>query len=221
MRKHLALLAALGIVAAGPQVSKAADAGADKAPTKSGTSSPAKIDAGATSKPDAAAPGKTSGAPPKADPGSPDKVEWLAFDVAATKAQAQKKHMIVDIYTTWCGWCKVMDRETYSNPQVVAYLHENFVLAKVNGESSAKLKWKGKDLTERQFAKAVGVNGYPSTYFFKPNAELLGGLSGFLMPPDFMIYAQYVATKWYEKGKIQAYADSIRAAAKQPETTQQ
>ncbi|MGH7680367.1 MAG: thioredoxin family protein [Candidatus Eiseniibacteriota bacterium] len=205
MRRLLALLAAFVIVAAGPQVSKAAEPPpADKAPSKSSTKS-----GGSTPKADA---------PTKADA---DKIEWLAFDAAATKAKAQEKHMIVDIYTTWCGWCKVMERETYANPQVVAYLHDNFILAKVNGESSAKLRWKGRDLTERQFAKTVGVNGYPSTYFFKPNAELLGGMSGFLMPPDFMIYAQYVATRYYEKGKIQAYADSIRATAKQPETTQQ
>lgn len=189
MRRHLALLATLGLLA-WPHPSTAAE--------------PAQPE-----KPQA-----------KAEiPNDPDKVEWLAFDVAATKAQAQKKHMIVDIYTAWCGWCKVMDRETYTNPEVVAYLRDNFVLAKVNGESSAKLKWRGKDLTERQFAKAVGVTGYPSTYFFKPNSELLGGMSGFLMPPDFMMYAQYVATRWYEKGKISAYADSIRAAARQPATT--
>jgi uncharacterized protein YyaL (SSP411 family) len=155
----------------------------------------------------------TGKAPAKQDAAKPtQKLEWLAFDVATTRALAQKKHMIVDIYTTWCGWCRVMDQQTYGNPEVAAYLRENFVLAKVNGESTAKLKWLGKDLTERQFARAVGVNGYPATYFFKPDAQLLGGMSGFLQPPEFMIYAQYVATKWYEKGKIKAYADSIRAA---------
>lgn len=187
MKRQLALLATLGLLATWPHAAIAAD----PTPTQKG---PAKTEA--------------------AD--APDKLDWLAFDAAATKAEAQKKHMIVDIYTTWCGWCKIMERETYTNPQVVAYLRENFILAKVNGESTAKLKWRGRDLTERQFAKAVGVNGYPSTYFFKPNAELLGGMSGFLMPPDFMIYAQYVATRWYEKGKIQAYADSIRASASKP-----
>jgi uncharacterized protein YyaL (SSP411 family) len=150
---------------------------------------------------------------PKGEAAKPaEKLEWLAFDAASVKAKAQQKHMIVDIYTTWCGWCRVMDKQTYGNPTVAAYLRENFVLAKVNGESTARIKWAGKDLTERQFAKAVGVSGYPATYFFKPDAQLLGGMSGYLEPPEFMLYAQYVATKWYEKGKIGAYADSLRAA---------
>ena len=145
---------------------------------------------------------------------SGDKLEWLAFDAAAARAKDQKKHLIVDIYTTWCGWCRVMEQQTYADSEVVAYLRENFVLAKVNGESSAKLRWLGKELTERQFARAVGVTGYPATYFMKPDAELLGGMGGFLRPPEFMIYARFVGSRWYEKGKFNDYIDSLRAAAK-------
>jgi thioredoxin-related protein len=148
------------------------------------------------------------------------KLDWLAFDVAAARAQEQKKHLIVDIYTTWCGWCRVMEQQTYSDPEVQAYLRQNFVLAKVNGESSARMRWRGKDLTERQFARAVGVTGYPATYFLKPDAELLGGVGGFLRVPDFMLYARYVGSRWYEKGKISAYADSVHRAEGPPGTPQ-
>ena len=151
--------------------------------------------------------------PPPADAGTGPKLSWLTFDAATELAAKQKKHMIVDIYTTWCGWCKVMDRNTYGDPQVSTYLNENFVLAKVNGESMATMHWKGKELTERQFAKEVGVTGYPATYFMKPDAELLGGVAGYIKTPDFMMYARYVNTRWYEKGKVQDYVDSLRAAA--------
>lgn len=138
------------------------------------------------------------------------RVQWLAFDAAVAKAQKENKHLIVDIYTNWCGWCKVMDRQTYGNAEVAEYLTANFALAKVNGESASKLTWNGKTISEREFAKAVGVTGYPSTYFMKPNAELLGGVSGYIKSPDMMIYAKYVHTKFYEKGKLQQFADSLR-----------
>jgi thioredoxin-related protein len=162
------------------------------------------------SKPTAEPPKPAAGAP-AAESGS--KLSWLEFDAATDLAAKQKKHLIVDIYTTWCGWCKVMDRQTYGDPQVSSYLIDNFVLAKVNGESSAKMHWKGRELTERQFAREVGVTGYPATYFMKPDAELLGGVAGYIKSPDFMMYARYVSTKWYEKGNVQQYADSLRAAA--------
>lgn len=139
------------------------------------------------------------------------KLDWLAFDAAAARASKEGKHVIVDIYTTWCGWCRVMDRETYGNPQVATYLAQNFVLAKVNGESSAKIHWKGREITERQFTREVGVAGFPTTFFLKPDLDVLGGVPGFIQPGDFMVYARYVSTRWYEKGKIQDYVKEEQA----------
>jgi thioredoxin-related protein len=141
---------------------------------------------------------------------TPAKVHWLTFDAAVEKAQKENKHLIVDIYTNWCGWCKVMDRQTYGNDEVAAYLNQHFALAKVNGESSSKLTWNGKTLTEREFARAVRVTGYPATYFMKPNAELLGGVPGYIKSPDMMIYAKFISTKYYEKGTLQQFEDSLR-----------
>jgi thioredoxin-related protein len=157
----------------------------------------------------------TAASPPPSPPAAktPEKLDWLAFDAATEQAKKENKHLIVDIYTSWCGWCRVMERQTYGNPEVAAYLKSNFILAKVNGESSSTLHWKGQAMSERQFAKTVGVTGYPSTFFMKPDAELLGGVPGYIKSPDFMIYAQYISTRWYEKGKIQAYVDSLRNAS--------
>jgi thioredoxin-related protein len=133
------------------------------------------------------------------------KLPWLAFDAATDKAKKENKHLIVDVYTTWCGWCKVMERQTYGNAEVAEYLTENFVLAKVNGESSAEIHWKGEVMTERAFARKVGVTGFPTTYFLKPDAEVIGGAPGFIPPDNFIIYAKYVSTRWYEKGSPQEY----------------
>ena len=142
------------------------------------------------------------------------KLPWLAFDAATERAKRENKHLIVDVYTTWCGWCKVMDRQTYGNAVVADYLTENFVLAKVNGESSAEIHWKGKVMTERSFARSIGVTGFPTTYFLKPDAEMIGGAPGFISPGNFIIYAKYVSTRWYEKGSPQEY---IKATGQTPQ----
>jgi thioredoxin-related protein len=139
------------------------------------------------------------------------KLDWLAFDAAATLAGKEGKHVIVDVYTTWCGWCKVMERQTYGDSEVAEYLARNFVLAKVNGESSAKIHWQGREMTERQFARETRVTGFPTTFFLKPDLEMLGGVPGFIRPHDFMLYARYVGTRWYEKGKIQDFIKEEQA----------
>ena len=143
------------------------------------------------------------------------KLPWLAFDAATDRAKKENKHIIVDVYTTWCGWCKVMDKQTYSNTDVADYLTQNFVLAKLNGESSSQIHWKGKTMTEREFARSVGVTGFPTTYFLKPDAEIIGGAPGFIRAGDFMIYAKYITTRWYEKGTPQEYLKSLQQVPQQ------
>ncbi|HET9252641.1 MAG TPA: thioredoxin family protein [Candidatus Eisenbacteria bacterium] len=190
MRKHLALLASVSLLLLGtPPLGQA----------KPDSQKPATADKKASETQDKKAADAT-------------KLDWLALDAAVDKAKSQNKHVIVNVYTTWCGYCRMMDKQTFGNDEVAAHLRENFVLAKVNGESSSKVHWQGQEMTERQFARAVGVTGFPATYFLKPNAEMLGGVSGYIRSPDFMIYAKYVSTKWYEKGKLQAYVDSLRAS---------
>jgi len=80
MRQHLALLASLCLLAAGPSPNTASA----KEPSKTGDG--------------------------KAAAKSSDKLEWLAFDAATQKANSQNKHMIVDVYTSWCGWCRIMEK---------------------------------------------------------------------------------------------------------------
>lgn len=194
MRKHLALLASVSLLLAWTPPAGQAKPDPEK---------PATTDKKTTETKD-----KTGAEASKAE----TKLDWLALDAAVGKAKAQNKHVIVNVYTTWCGYCRMMDKQTFGNEEVANHLRQNFVLAKVNGESSSKVHWQGQEMTEREFARAVGVTGFPATYFLKPNADMLGGVSGYIKTPDFMIYARYVSTKWYEKGNIQAYVDSLRAS---------
>ena len=49
------------------------------------------------------------------NPGSGLNLKWHSFDEGSTKAKAEGKQILIDIYTDWCHWCKVMDEKTYSD----------------------------------------------------------------------------------------------------------
>ncbi|MCX8081452.1 MAG: DUF255 domain-containing protein [Bacteroidia bacterium] len=71
-------------------------------------------------------------------------VNWLTFKEAQEKNKVLPKPFLVDIYTDWCGWCKVMMRTTYSNPGLASYINQNFYPVKFNAESKDTIEFDGK-----------------------------------------------------------------------------
>jgi uncharacterized protein YyaL (SSP411 family) len=61
-------------------------------------------------------------------------VTWYAWNDAYPLAKQNKKLILVDVYTNWCGWCKKMDRDVFSDPDVENMLSDNFVNVKLNPE---------------------------------------------------------------------------------------
>ncbi len=70
------------------------------------------------------------------------------FEDALAKAKSEDKILIVDVYTDWCGWCKKMDKEAYSNQDVKDLIAGSFVFVKLNAEGTGKIKYNGKTYTE-------------------------------------------------------------------------
>ena len=40
-------------------------------------------------------------------------VNWLTFEEAVERSKTEKRKIFIDVYTDWCGWCKVMDKNTF------------------------------------------------------------------------------------------------------------
>ena len=57
----------------------------------------------------------------------PFKDTTTTWDNIKTIAAQEKKLIFIDAYTDWCIWCKVMDKETFSDPAVANFMNEKFV----------------------------------------------------------------------------------------------
>ena len=64
---------------------------------------------------------------------SKSKVNWIELK-NTTQIDNNGKKIIIDLYTDWCGWCKVMDRNTFTNPKVISLINDNFLPIKFNAE---------------------------------------------------------------------------------------
>ena len=51
---------------------------------------------------------------------APAQIKWMGIEEAMRKQDSMPKTVMIDMYTDWCGWCKKMDAETFSNPELAA-----------------------------------------------------------------------------------------------------
>lgn len=95
-----------------------------------------------------------------------EEVKWLTLAEAEKQNKEQAKPYLFDIYTDWCGWCKHMDKTTYSDPVVISMINRYFYPVRINAESADTVVFKGK-------VYAPVKNG--SKYINSLAVEMLGG----------------------------------------------
>jgi thioredoxin-related protein len=121
-----------------------------------------------------------------------EKVQWMTV---AEMQEAYKKNprpILVDVYTSWCGWCKVMDRETYAKEDVAAYINSHYYAIKLDAESKESFEWNGKKYEYNKEYKSndlaiyllFGQMSFPSTVFLSALDAQPAPMPGYLKPNE-------------------------------------
>lgn len=111
----------------------------------------------------------------------------MKFEDAVAANESNPKMFIVDVYTDWCGWCKKMDKETFTDPKVIAFINENFHAVKLNAEDSQRtFEFGGEEFSEAQMAAAMRVRSYPNFVVIEPSMKNIAQLPGYRTPDQFM-----------------------------------
>ncbi len=131
---------------------------------------------------------------------------WKSFNEGMAEALKSHKKVLIDVYTGWCGWCKKMDKDTYSDATVSDYLARNYVAIKLDAESSRPLEYEGKSYTESELAAAFGINGYPSIIFLTDAGKPITVYPGYADAKQFRTVLSYIAEDHYRTTKFQDYA---------------
>ncbi len=138
---------------------------------------------------------------------------WYSYPDALKRSKKEGKHLMIHFTATWCGWCKKMEKETYTDSSVTKMLANDFVLSKVWGDQDSLFDIDGykiseKDLGQTQFA----IRSYPTLAFISPEGTNLGTLPGYRQAPELKRILEFVRDRKY---------DTTRANQQQPSGSEQ
>lgn len=112
-------------------------------------------------------------------PDDQKEINWLSITEAYQKNQEEPRKIFVDVYTDWCGWCKKMDKETFSDPEVVDMVNDKFYAVKLNAENTEPITMAGDTTTAQMIARSMGVTGYPTIVYIKEDFKTIQPVPGY------------------------------------------
>jgi len=125
---------------------------------------------------------------------------WYEFDRGISVAAEESKPVLIDFYTEWCHWCKVLDEKTFADETVKDYMDENFIRIKVHAEETDdEQTYLGKTYNSAELAGAFRVTGYPALAFLDKDQNLVTLVPGFLPPDKFINVLKYMKEECYTK----------------------
>jgi len=147
-----------------------------------------------------------------------EKLKWMTLAEAREAMVKEKKPVLIDLYTDWCGWCKVMDKKTYTNPKVIAYLQEHFYPVKLNAETKESLSWNEKTYNfnaanrTNDFALFLtyGRLSYPTTVILPLDNSGPQPVPGYLEPKELELIVRYFGDGKYGKQPFEEYQKAFK-----------
>lgn len=133
-----------------------------------------------------------------------ESIQWMSIEEAEVAMKNEPKKILIDVYTSWCGPCKMMMKNTFTDPAVIAYINEKYYAVKFNAEGNESVTFKGTTYTNPQYDPARGsgrngthdftmaiapVNGrvaYPTIVYMDENFKILSPVQGYLQPTQIL-----------------------------------
>lgn len=143
---------------------------------------------------------------------SAQEIKWMSMNEALDAQKENPKKIFMDAYTDWCGPCKMLDKNTFSNKDVAAYINKHYYPVKFNAEGTEKINYReykfgnpnhdpnrrGRN-SQHDFARAMKINAYPSLVFFDEKGELIGPIPGYRTPHQLEVFLKLFLKEDYKK----------------------
>ena len=122
-------------------------------------------------------------------------IQWLSYAEGRQRGEAENKKVFLVFNADWCPYCLQMEKETFQNPAVIAYVNRNFVPVSVNSDK------------EQDIANKYNVRGLPSTWFISENGDRIGNRPGYITKDEMLKILKYIDSDSYQSMSFQAFVE--------------
>jgi len=134
-------------------------------------------------------------------------LKWYSWEEAVAACEKEPRKIFVDVYTDWCGWCKVMDKKTFPIPEVKSYIEANFYPVKLDAEQKEDIVWNGNTFSWRPagrnginmlaYSLLEGKTSYPTIVYLNEKFERIMISPGYKTPEQFLPELKFAAEEHY------------------------
>lgn len=123
-----------------------------------------------------------------------DEIQFVdvPFKDLIAKAKKENKIVFIDAYASWCGPCKMMEKNIFTKKSIGDFYNKNFVNARIDME-----KGEGKEIAAR-----FSVRSYPTYLFLNGDGELISQNYGYMEESMFLAMAQDINSPDNKKGSL-------------------
>lgn len=145
-----------------------------------------------------------------------ERIQWLTWEQAQARQLIEKRKFLVEMHTSWCGWCRKMEKTTFAEEGVAHFINRYYYAIRFDAESRTPVTIKGKEYVfvpdglrgYHSLAAELlqGKMSYPSTVFLNEELQLIQAVPGYQHPADFEKMLTYFYTNSHKTTPWQKFS---------------
>lgn len=155
-------------------------------------------------------------------------IQWVSMNEALELQKKNPKKIMIDVYTNWCGPCKMLDKNTFQNKDVADYVNSHYYAVKFNAEGNSTITYKDRTFTNpnydpekvnrrnapHEFSRYMQITAFPTIVFLDEQANYITPVKGYQAPQQLELYLKLFKTDAYKSMKtqeeFQAYYENFK-----------